>query len=421
MQLNESQIKAKAEVEASIIMRRGHLVTGSAGTGKTTLMQEIAKEHHAKRHRIVLTAPTHKAVSVLERKLKAAHIDIRCQTIHSLLSLRPKSQGDRQVFVRAPKAKAITDDIVIIDEASMLDSSMMDHIDRHLSGRAVVFVGDPCQLPPVGERESRSFATMPASHLDTIVRQAEGNPIIAAADILRRSQAAAELDWSWCQESRENNAGVFTPPRNELDAWMKRAFVDCGEFQKDADFCRYLCWRNDRVAEINTRIRRWIHPTADLSMPFIPGEIALIRSPLVIDNQILIATNEEVRVEAIAPSEQCGIATWGLKVITEGGMDHDIHLPRDWDGYRIVLQELADAAKGDGRSWDDYHDFKAAFLMAQQCMALTVHNSQGSTFRFAFLDLPDIRRRIRDNLLEAQQLMYTGATRPSDGLVLVGV
>lgn len=422
VELNDSQTKARQEIEASIIMRRPHLLLGNAGTGKTTLMQEIAKEHHAAGHRIVLTAPTHKAVAVLERKLKAAHIDISCRTIHSLLSLRPKAQGDKQIFVRAPKAKPVNEDIIIIDEASMLDSSLMAHVDRHLDGRAVVFCGDGAQLPPVGEVESRALQTMPASRLDTIVRQAEGNPIIEAAHLIRQSQASKGMDWSWTREVRAEKTGVFAPHHGQIDAWLRRSFVDCGEFQKDADFVRYLCWTNARVAEINNKLRRWIHPPGtDLHLPFIPGEIALVRSPLIMDDQILIATNEEVRVEAIEPDQQLNIPTWKMKVIAESGMDHDFHVPRDMDRYRIALAELGDACKGGGESWDAYHEFKGAFINAQQCMALTIHNSQGSTFRFAFLDVPDVRRRVRDNEGEAKKLLYTGATRPSDGLVLIGV
>lgn len=429
IELNPSQQKACEEINASIIMRRPHLLTGYAGAGKTTLVQAIAMAHHAKHARIVLTAPTHKAVAVLERKLKAAGINIPCRTIHSLLSLRPKAQGDKQIFVRAPKAKPVNDDIIIVDEASMLDQSMMTHIDRHLSGRAVVFVGDPAQLPPVGEVESRSFSTMPASHLETIVRQAEGNPILQASAIIRASQSKEEMDWSWAYEARGEagtsmeRTGVFTPPRNDVDAWLKRAFTS-DAFSESADFARYLCWTNARVAEINQKIRRWLHgdeATRPGMPPFVPGEIALIRSPLVVENTILISINEEVRVIDIAPSSLLNVATWEMKVRTEEGMDHDIHTPRDMDGYRIALGELADAAKGAGGSWEEYHDFKAAFIQAQQCMALTVHNSQGGTFRFAFMDISDIRKRQRDNPLECKKLLYTAATRPTDGLVLVGV
>lgn len=420
-ELNLSQQKARSEIEASIIMRRSHLLLGNAGTGKTTLLQEIARDHHARKSRIILTAPTHKAVSVLERKLKVSGIYIPCRTIHSLLSLRPKAMGDKQVFVRAPKAKPVLEDIVFVDEASMLDTSLMQHIHRHLIGRAVIFCGDGAQLPPVGESESLALSTAPASHLETIVRQAEGNPIISVSTIIRASQQAGTMDWSWCREYRNGKIGVFSPSRRNLDVWLKRSFADCGEFQKDPDFVRYLCWTNARVAEINERLRRWMHPAGtDLSMPFVAGEIALMRSPLVVGEQIQIATNEEVRVETIRPSVNLDIPTWRMKVVTEGGMDHDIHIPRDWEAYRTALDNLIDRAKADYLVWEEYHEFKASFINAQQCMALTIHNSQGSTFKFAFLDIPDVSKRIKSNPGEARQLLYTGATRPSDGLILVG-
>ena len=50
----------------------------------------------------------------------------------------------------------------------------------------MIFVGDPAQLPPVGEVASETFAVENRSHLTTIVRQAAGNPILAAAGIILR-------------------------------------------------------------------------------------------------------------------------------------------------------------------------------------------------------------------------------------------
>ena len=420
VELNASQQKARDEIEASIIMRRHHLLAGNAGTGKTTLVQEIAKHHHAKGDKIVLTAPTHKAVAVLERKLKLAGIDIPCRTIHSLLSLRPKAQGDKQIFVRGKNARAVQENIVIIDEASMLDASMMEHISRHLDTRAVLFSGDTAQLPPVGEDRSRALDTVPMSRLDTIVRQAEGNPIIAAAHQIRASQSHDGMVWTWTAEARsaDGKTGVFAPPRGDVDAWMKKAFRGEG-FQSDPDFCRYLCYRNDRVAEVNAKVRRWIHGRTP-ETPFLPGELALIRSPLVRDDEILIATNQEVIVEDIEAGECGGVAVWEMRVRTEAGVVHDIRVPRDPQQYQIRLSQIADECKGGMGDWEYFHEFKKQFIAAQSIYALTIHNSQGGTFRFAFLDIGDVRRRVRDNEPEAKKLLYTAATRPSDGLILVG-
>ena len=258
------------------------------------------------------------------------------------------------------------------------------------------------------------------SRLDVIVRQAEGNPIIAAAHRIRASQDHEGMDWAWTAEARSDDgrAGVFAPPRNDIDAWIRKAFTGDG-FAGDPDFARYLCYRNDRVAEVNARVRRWIHGRTP-ETPFLPGELALIRSPLVIDNEILIATNEEVEVVAIEADQYLGVAVWSMKVKTEAEAEHEIRVPRDMGQYQIRLSELSDACRGGVGDWDDFHDFKKQFIAAQSIYALTIHNSQGSTFRFAFLDIGDVRRRIRDNEPEAKKLLYTGATRPSDGLILVG-
>jgi exodeoxyribonuclease-5 len=436
VELNEDQARAREQIEASIVMRRPHLLTGVAGSGKTTLVQAIAADHASRRtiagqSRVRLAAPTHKAAAVLSRKLVAAGLDIPCGTIHSMLSLRPKAQGDRQVFVRAPHARPIPEDLIFVDEASMLDSSLMQHIDRYLAGKAVVLIGDKAQIPPVGEAESRAFDVMPASHLDTICRQAEGNPIIAAASVIRGTQDNPDLpmDWSWAREARGTpgtaleKTGVFVPPRADVDAWLRRAMT-CEAFHADPDFARYLCYTNDRVAEINTRIRRWIHGDSAVrpgAPPFLPGEMALMRSPLIVEESVQIATNEEVTVLAIESGAHLGIGTWDMKVKTEAGVDHDIHLPRDFTGYQIRLNEMRDMCKVDNSLWDQFHEFKDQFIRAQSIYAMTLHASQGSTFRFTFLDIPNVRSKMAESPLEVRRLLYTGATRASDGLVLVGV
>ena len=210
--LTEDQARAKAEIMASIEMRRQHLLTGSAGTGKTTLVQIIAAELKNRRIDVRCAAPTHKAAAVLRAKIGRS---IPCGTIHSLLSLRPKQVRDKQVFVRSDNARAIEGKVFILDECSMFGEDIMKMINRWLDVRAVIFVGDPAQIPPVGEMNSDSFKVLPASHLTTVVRQAADNPIFAAAQVIRATQKTPEepMDWSWCRPERVGDIGIFVPPR----------------------------------------------------------------------------------------------------------------------------------------------------------------------------------------------------------------
>ena len=138
-------------------------------------MQRLTRNTLAKKRRIVLSALTHKAVAVLALKLSEANIkDVPCRTIHSVLSLTPKPRTDRLVFERDRDAEPVTTDVVVIDECSMVDLELFRHIRSHLPNAFVLFVGDPAQLPPVGEVESQTFSTPNRSHLTTIVRLQQG-------------------------------------------------------------------------------------------------------------------------------------------------------------------------------------------------------------------------------------------------------
>jgi exodeoxyribonuclease-5 len=263
---------------------------------------------------------------------------------------------------------------------------------------------------------------MPASHLTTVVRQAAGNPIIAAAQAIRLTQddPDAAMDWSWCAPVRVGDLGVFVPPRGQIDVWLKKAFMS-EEFLDDPDFARYLCHTNDRVLHVNTRVRVWKYGEDAKRSPYLPGEMLLMRSPFLIGDEITIATNEEVRVLAIVLSTQRGVGTWAIQVKTDKDETHLIHVPRDWNEYQMAYANLRDECRGGSQEWDALHEFTGAFVRAQSIYAMTLHASQGSTFQWVFLDIPNTRARMMDNPLEVRRLLYTGATRAAKGLVLVGV
>jgi exodeoxyribonuclease-5 len=143
LQLTPDQDRALAEILAAREPGSRYLLTGYAGSGKTTLMQEVARALLKKRLSVVMTAPTHKAVSVLSAKLRQAGIGgVECRTIHSLLSLKPRAHGDRQLFERNKRADPVMEDVVVIDECSMVSAELMVHIKRHLPMSFVLFVGE---------------------------------------------------------------------------------------------------------------------------------------------------------------------------------------------------------------------------------------------------------------------------------------
>ena len=431
-ELTTDQAKALGQIEAAYEPGGFYLLTGHAGSGKTYLMQRLTKNMLAKRRRIVLSAPTHKAVAVLARKLLEANIkDVPCRTIHSILSLTPKPRTDRLVFERERDAEPVTADVVVIDECSMVSEDLYRHIKRHLLNAFVLFVGDPAQLPPVGEAESQTFATKNQSHLTTIVRQAAGNPILAAANIIRSSQGGP-ADMSWCVSSAlKDKQGIFLPAEPS-HRWMKKAFTS-QEFDADPDSFRYLAWTNSRVRQVNEMIRAWRYGT-NIPTPFMPGESALFRSPVIVADSIVFANNQEARVAAIEPSTftheieetdgvpkwTASIPSWRISLRDDEGAEKTVHMHADEREFQRVIERIKDEAAESRLRWKHLHEFQQSLAQLQSVYCLTVHRSQGSTFQTAFLDLPDIRRREKSNLLEAQQMLYVAVTRPSERLIVVG-
>jgi energy-coupling factor transporter ATP-binding protein EcfA2 len=431
--LTTDQAEALRKIEAAYEPGGFYLLTGHAGSCKTYLMQRLTKTMLAKRRRIVLSAPTHKAVAVLARKLSEADIrDVPCRTIHSILSLTPQPRTDRLVFERERNAEPVTADVVVVDECSMVSEDLYRHIKRHLPNAFVLFVGDPAQLPPVGEVESQTFATKNRSHLTTIVRQAAGNPILAAAGIVRASQGGP-VDMSWCASSAlKNKYGIFLPA-DSAHRWMKKAFTS-PEFDTDPDTFRYLAWTNSRVHQVNELIRAWRYG-ANIPTPFMPGESALFRAPVVIDESIIFANNQEARVVAIerstfmhqieeangVPKWTASIPSWKITLRDDEGIEKSVQMHADDHEFQRVVERIKDEAAESRLRWKHLHEFQQSLAQLQSVYCLTVHRSQGSTFQTAFLDLPDIRRREKTNLLEAQQMLYVAITRPSQRLIVVGV
>ena len=147
------------------------VITGGPGTGKTTTLAcivNIARTHNLE---VVLCAPTGKAA---RRMFEAT----RCEasTIHRALGIRGEER--RCNFAGA--------NLVLIDEASMIDAQLMWHIIQATPPRAhLVLIGDVDQLPSVGPGEVLyqiiNSGVVPVTYLAVVHRQAENSGIIQAA------------------------------------------------------------------------------------------------------------------------------------------------------------------------------------------------------------------------------------------------
>ena len=134
---------AKSQIEAMslALSAKAMVITGGPGVGKTTIVNSILRILSAKGVDLLLCAPTGRAA-----KRMSEATDLEAKTIHRLLEIDPKSGGFKRNAENPIKC-----DLLVIDEASMVDVMLMQALLKAVPDKAaLLIVGDIDQLPSVG-------------------------------------------------------------------------------------------------------------------------------------------------------------------------------------------------------------------------------------------------------------------------------
>lgn len=160
-----------------------HIITGGPGTGKSTITKAILAITERLTPRIILAAPTGRAAKRMSEITKR-----EASTIHSLLQFDFKEKGFKR-----NKENPLVCDLIIIDEASMIDTSLMYNLLKAIPDHArVLLVGDIYQLPSVGPgnvlKDLITCGKIPVTELNEIFRQAAGSRIITNAHRINKGE-----------------------------------------------------------------------------------------------------------------------------------------------------------------------------------------------------------------------------------------
>jgi exodeoxyribonuclease V alpha subunit len=191
--LAENQLKAIGWAVENKVM----VITGGPGTGKTTIINAILKIFSRIKAVIMLAAPTGRAA-----KRMSEATGFEAKTIHRLLEYSLQKGG----FQRHAD-KPLDCDVLVIDEASMIDTRLMYHLLNAIPPLTTfILVGDVNQLPSVGAgnvlNDIIASAAVPVVALDKIFRQAQSSRIVVNAHRINQGRMpSVQTDQATNQQS----------------------------------------------------------------------------------------------------------------------------------------------------------------------------------------------------------------------------
>ena len=389
--------------------RKRIVLQGSAGVGKTTLVNFLLKEKESKYNDQLLwvAAPTHKALSVLQNKIHMTEEvnNIKFCTVHSGLQLR--LQIDRRTGIKSfqqvvkKSNKPFKDCILlVIDEASMLNKKMISLLEQYKF--PIIFIGDNKQINPVKEVNSPVFdQNWYTIELTEIIRQGEGNPIIE----ISRNLPAIGGEAHTIGEGDDRTGFLYSNDRVKIVHKLAEA--------NGTDELKYLAWTNAEVDTINFSVRQFLYGATPKLIEV--GEVLVLDNRYVINKDNILQNNHELKIEC---SE---IVTRTYTIAQKHKFEYKLYKLNN--AIYALHEDSFNTFQKDSRvvkalainrviDWVDYYGFIEKFLSYKYNHAITVHKSQGSTYKTAIINVQDISRNRQAE--ERKRLLYTAVTRASN-------
>lgn len=181
------------------------ILTGGPGTGKTTILRLLCDCLEEKKNRVLLAAPTGRAAKRLSEATGRT-----AKTLHRLLSLQfNPDDEDQDLAYRARPDTTLAADLIIVDEASMIDIFLLRSLLEAIEpGTRLLLVGDADQLPSVGPGDVLgdliASAVVPTARLTRVYRQS------AESLIIRNAHRIHDGQWPELDQAHESQF-LFIP------------------------------------------------------------------------------------------------------------------------------------------------------------------------------------------------------------------
>ncbi|ACI50776.1 helicase, RecD/TraA family [Gluconacetobacter diazotrophicus PA1 5] len=350
------------------------VITGGPGVGKTTLVNAILKIVTAKGTDVQLCAPTGRAAKRLSEST-----GLEGKTIHRLLETDPANGSFKR-----DDTNPLTCDLLVVDEASMVDVLLMRSLLRALpDNAALLIVGDVDQLPSVG----------PGQVLADIIGS-DAVPVVRLTEVFRQAAQSRIIT-----NAHRINEGRM--PELNAEEGSDFYFVEAAE--PEIGLRRLLAVVKDRIPA-----RFGLDPVRDVQVLCPMNRGGLGARSLNIELQQALNPPGDVKVERFG---------W-----TYGPGDKVMQIANDYDRDvfngdlgvidRIDVEEGELTVSFDGREvvygFGELDELVLAY-------ATTIHKSQGSEYPAVVIPLVT-----QHYAMLARNLLYTGVTRGRKLVVLVG-
>ncbi len=352
------------------------VLTGGPGTGKSTVIGTIIKLLQAKDKTVLLAAPTGRAA----KRLRETTGEL-AQTIHRLLEWSPSAEKN---FIRNNEYP-LDADMIVIDEASMIDTLLMHHLLQAVKGGThLLLVGDVNQLPCVGAgdilRDLITSEVVPLVTLAQIYRQSKDSYIISNAHRINNGQLPIFLrdshDFFLFKEDNPHQAAALL-----IDIVSRRLPQSFGlNAERDIQVLSPMYRGAVGVIALNEALQQILNPPSSEKVECPHNEIIM---------------REGDRVMQVQNNYEKEVFNGDLGYIRQIEPDEQIVLI-NFDGQLIQYE---------------FHELD----QVTHSYATTVHKSQGSEYPVVVIPL------LAEHYTMLQRnLFYTAITRAKQIVVLVG-
>lgn len=390
MELDEHQIEAVKEA-----VRNGLLIiTGGPGTGKTTTINTIIRYFESEGLDIFLAAPTGRAA-----KRMSETTGFEARTIHRMLELNGGDMGN-DGFERNERNPLETD-VIIIDEMSMVDISLMYHLLKAVSaGTRMILVGDVNQLPSVGPGsvlkdmiDSKQFHTV---KLTKIFRQASTSDIIVNAHKINKGEEVVldnkSMDFFFL---KRYDADKIINVTLQLVKQKMPKYVDASEY--DIQVLTPMRKGLLGVERLNVILQSYMNPPEKGKKEHEYNGTIFREGDKVMQIKNNYQLEWEIRTK------------YGLCVDKGSGI---------FNGDTGIIESINEFAEFMTISFDDGKMVEYSFKNLDElelAYAITIHKSQGSEYPAVVIPLLTGPR-----MLMNRNLLYTGVTRAKKCVTIVG-